>query len=111
MSQNGLFLRLIFNVMGGVPKQKHTKSRRNKRRMHLYLEEKTLTPCLHCKALILPHTVCANCGFYKGVEVINVLAKLEKKERKLREKDIQEAQKEEKSQKPPTMEELSKQKF
>jgi large subunit ribosomal protein L32 len=97
--------------MGGVPKQKHTKSRRNRRRMHLYIKERNLIPCPHCKALILPHVVCKNCGYYKGVEVINVLAKLEKKERKQREKQIQEAQKEEKEQKPMTMEQLSKQKF
>jgi hypothetical protein len=37
----------------------------------------------------LPYVVCENCGYYKGVEVINALKKLEKKDRKLKERQIQ----------------------
>jgi len=89
-----------------VPKQRHTKSRRNKRRMHIFIKTPSLTKCSKCGKFVLPHTICWNCGFYKGKEVINVLAKLEKKEKKQREKEIKTQEKEEK--KPLSMKELSK---
>ena len=90
-----------------VPKQRHTKSKRNKRRMHLYITKATLTVCPKCKKPVLPHTVCKNCGYYKGQEVINVLAKLTKKERKAKEKEIKKAEKEHKHEEL-SVEELSK---
>lgn len=37
---------------------------------------------------VLPHTVCANCGWYKGRQVIDVLARLDKKEKKKKEKEM-----------------------
>jgi large subunit ribosomal protein L32 len=88
-----------------VPKQRHTKSRRNKRRMHLFLKKPTFSFCQKCKKPVQPHTVCLNCGYYKGVEVIDVLKKLDKKERKQKEKEIASAEKEKR---PLTIEELSK---
>lgn len=95
-----------------VPKKHTTKSKRDKRRMNIFLKPSTLISCPRCGKLKLPHTVCKNCGYYKGVEVLNVLAKLEKKERKRREKEIKEKEKEEtKKEKPLTLEELSKKKF
>jgi len=36
----------------------------------------------------LPHTVCQNCGYYKGQEVIDVMKKLSKKERKQKEREM-----------------------
>ena len=53
----------------------------------------------------MSHTVCESCGYYKGREVINVLAKLDKKERKKKEKEMKEK---EETQKPLSMEGLSK---
>ena len=95
-----------------VPKQRHTKSRRNKRRMHIFLQAPSLVACLKCGKPTRPHTVCQNCGFYKGTELIDVLKKLEKKERKNKEKEIKEKEKTEKGrEKPLTLEELSKKKF
>jgi len=95
-----------------VPKKHTTKSKRDKKRMHIFLREPLLVKCEHCGREKLPHQVCPNCGYYKGVEVVNVLAKLEKKERKQREKEIKEREKEtEKKEKPLTMEELSRKKF
>jgi large subunit ribosomal protein L32 len=38
----------------------------------------------------LPHTVCQNCGTYKGREMVDVMKKLTKKERKQKEKEIEE---------------------
>ncbi len=80
-----------------VPRHKHTRSSVGQRRMHLYITKAVLTICPKCKKPVLPHTVCKNCGFYKGREVINVLAELTKKERKAREKEIKAAEKEQKS--------------
>jgi large subunit ribosomal protein L32 len=74
--------------MGGVPKWNLTKSRRNKRRMHIFVEAPSITKCPKCKKPVLPHTLCANCGTYRGREVIDVLAKLTKKEKKEREKEM-----------------------
>lgn len=70
------------------PKWRHTKSRRNKRRMHLFIKEPALALCPKCSKPILPHTACRACGFYKGEEVIDVLKKLTKKERKQKEKEM-----------------------
>lgn len=76
--------------------------------MHIYLEEAVLGICQKCGKKVRPHTVCKHCGYYKGMEVINVLEKLTKKERKKREKEMAEREREEKSAKPLSMEELSK---
>ena len=89
-----------------IPRSKHTKSRRNKSRAHLFTEMPSLVGCPKCGKEARPHTVCLNCGYYKGREVINVLEKLNKKEKKQREKEMAAHEKEEK--KPLTMEELSK---
>ena len=91
-----------------VPKQRHTKSRRNKRRMHLFAKEPACGNCPKCGKPILAHTVCRNCGYYKGNEVINVMEKLDKKEKKIKEKEIAAKEKEQGKDKPMTMEELSK---
>ena len=92
-----------------VPKQRHTKSRRNKRRGHIFIKEPTLTKCPKCGKPVLPHTVCLHCGYYKGNEVIDVLKKLTKKERKKKEKELEAKEKQgEKKEKALTMEEMSK---
>jgi len=83
--------------MGGVPKQRHTKGHRNQRRMHIFITAPTITKCPKCAHPVLPHTVCKNCGTYKGREVIDVLAKLSKKEKKQREKEMKTQEKNEKS--------------
>lgn len=90
-----------------VPKQGHTRAKVGKSRMHKYIKPVRLNVCPKCKKPILSHTVCLNCGSYKGVEVIDVLAKLTKKEQKIKEKEIQKAEKETKQDKPLTAEDLS----
>ncbi len=100
----------------GVPKQRHTKSRRNKRRFHIFLKAPVLVKCSGCAKLTLPHTVCQNCGYYKGTKVIDVLKKLTKKERKQKEKELKEKEsesslvetREDKGKKPLSWEELTK---
>lgn len=93
-----------------VPKQKHTKSRRNKRRMHIFIKAPSLAVCSKCGKPVLPHTVCSSCGYYKGREVIDVLKKLNKKERKQKEREMKAQEKEGKATegKSLSMEGLSK---
>lgn len=79
-----------------VPRHKHTRSKVGKTRMHKNIKRVVLTVCPKCAKPILSHTACRNCGFYKGREVINVLATLSKKEKKTREKEIAAVEKEQK---------------
>ncbi len=91
-----------------VPKQRKTKSRRNQRRMHIFARTPTLASCPKCGKPVLTHTVCQNCGYYKGVEIIDVMKKLTKKEKKKKEKEIATKEKKEEKEKSLTMEGLSK---
>lgn len=75
------------------------------------MKKRNLSSCPKCGEPILSHRYCANCGYYKNKEVINVLAKLEKREKKQKEKELkaqQETQKEEQKTKPLSLEELSR---
>jgi large subunit ribosomal protein L32 len=58
------------------------KGKQLRRRSHLALKKQMLLACSQCKKNIRPHTVCKYCGYYKGREVINVLAKQMKKAEK-----------------------------
>jgi large subunit ribosomal protein L32 len=69
-----------------LPARHHTKSRRNKGRAHMALRPLNLVACPQCGTAILPHRICRNCGYYKGRQIVDVLAHLDKKERKKREK-------------------------
>lgn len=92
-----------------VPKKHTTKSRRNRRRMHIYIKPTNLSFCPKCKKANRPHTLCQNCGYYKGRLIIDVLAKLTKKERKQKEKEMAGKEKDEQSQKKTlSWEEMSK---
>ena len=90
-----------------VPKQGHTRAKVGKSRMHKYIKKVHLSLCPKCKKPVRSHTVCLGCGFYKGKEVLNVMAELTKKEKKSREKEMKEIEKESKQDKPLTAEGLS----
>lgn len=76
--------------------------------MHQYIKPVALSSCQKCGKPVLPHTVCRNCGYYKGVEVIDVMKKLTKKEQKQRKREMAAKEKAERKEKSLTMEELSK---
>ena len=44
--------------------------------------------CSHCRQQGIAHRLCANCGYYAGRQVVDVLATLDKKQRKLKEKEL-----------------------
>jgi large subunit ribosomal protein L32 len=79
-----------------VPRHKHTRAKVGKTRMHKHIKKVLLNVCPKCKKPILSHTICKNCGYYNGKEVVNVLAKLTKKEQKAKQKEIKTAEAQEK---------------
>lgn len=56
----------------GLPKRKHSKTRKRKRRTNWKVDAPGLTKCSHCGQAKTPHSVCPNCGFYAGREVVRI---------------------------------------
>jgi len=56
--------------------------------MHIHLQAKETAGCPKCGKPVLSHTVCENCGLYRGKEAKDVLAKLTKREQKAKEKEL-----------------------
>jgi len=52
------------------PKRKTSKQRRDKRRTHYKASFKTLAKCSNCGATHQYHTVCPECGHYRGLLAI-----------------------------------------
>ncbi|MFV0398959.1 MAG: 50S ribosomal protein L32 [Bacteroidales bacterium] len=48
------------------PKRKHSKQRTAKRRTHDKAVVPTLVACSNCSAWHIYHTVCGECGYYRG---------------------------------------------
>ncbi len=55
-----------------VPKNKVSKSRRDKRRANWKLSVPGMVECPQCHAFKMPHRVCKACGYYNGKEVVKV---------------------------------------
>jgi large subunit ribosomal protein L32 len=63
-----------------LPKRKHSKSRRDKRRSaNSKLFAANLSICPQCRKLRLPHRVCPFCGYYNGKPVVILEVKEKKK--------------------------------
>jgi large subunit ribosomal protein L32 len=56
----------------GLPKRKTSQSKRNQRRAHDALSTPQWSTCAQCGDPVLPHRVCATCGYYRGRKVIEV---------------------------------------
>ncbi|MCF0237106.1 MAG: 50S ribosomal protein L32 [Sphaerochaetaceae bacterium] len=55
-----------------TPKYKTSKaSAASRKAANMKLKAPTLCKCTKCGQLILPHRVCPQCGYYKGVQVID----------------------------------------
>ena len=52
-----------------LPKRRHSKARRNKKRTHQTVAAPAVTTCGKCGASVLPHNACGECGYYKGRKV------------------------------------------
>jgi len=55
-----------------LPKRRHSKTRRNKRKTHYKIAMPKTVPCPQCGEAKLPHRICAKCGTYRGREVLEV---------------------------------------
>ena len=53
-----------------LPRRRHSKSRRDKRRTHWKLTAPNVVKCSNCDQPKLPHYACPNCGYYKGERVV-----------------------------------------
>ena len=71
------------------PKRKSSKQRRNKRHANKSLDIVTFTTCPNSGAAVMPHTVCAESGYYKGVKIFET--KAERAERRKLKRDTLQA--------------------
>lgn len=53
-----------------LPKRKHSRSRRDKRRTHDALRAPATSKCPECQRPKQPHRACAHCGMYRGRKVM-----------------------------------------
>ena len=58
--------------MPPLPKQKVSRTRRDKRRTHDSLTVSNMVQCSNCGEMRLSHRACPDCGHYKGREVFEV---------------------------------------
>ncbi|MBI5466539.1 MAG: 50S ribosomal protein L32 [Candidatus Kerfeldbacteria bacterium] len=65
----------------GLPGHRRTSSHKRRRASHFALKRSNLSVCGHCHQPVVPHRVCANCGYYRGRQVIKVKSKLSAKAR------------------------------
>lgn len=56
--------------MPPLPKRRFSHGRTHRRRAHDALTLPNLVECPQCKTPRLSHQVCPNCGYYKGIEVV-----------------------------------------
>lgn len=54
-----------------VPKSKKSKAKKHTRRAHDAISAPGISTCPQCQEPKQPHRVCANCGTYKGKEVLD----------------------------------------
>lgn len=70
-----------------VVRMRSTHSHTANRRSHHALSEPRLSTCKDCGKEHLRHRVCANCGKYRGVRIIDMNARIERKEKRMKEKN------------------------
>jgi len=65
-----------------VIRMRHTRAHTKNRRSHHALKTQNLVKCTNCEAFKLRHRVCMKCGFYRGAQVIDIVARVEKRQAK-----------------------------
>jgi large subunit ribosomal protein L32 len=70
----------------GLPGHRRTRSHKRRRASHFALKKQTLASCPKCKAPMLPHRACPECGTYSGRKVLNMKSPLAKAKEKKEER-------------------------
>ena len=52
------------------PKRRWSKARTHSKRSTWKLETPKFTKCPNCGEPVLPHTLCSNCGYYDGKQIV-----------------------------------------
>ena len=73
-----------------VVHMRHTKGHTANRRSHHALLSPRMSVCSSCKAKVRPHTMCANCGNYRGKVVLDVAALTAKAQAKTKKREAAE---------------------
>jgi large subunit ribosomal protein L32 len=74
-----------------VPKKRTGHSAQGKRRANWKAEKPALSKCSNCGATVLAHTVCSECGFYKGKPAsLKAVAEPKKAEKSAKEVEVKE---------------------
>lgn len=53
-----------------VPKRKHSRQRIRTRWANKHIIPATFAKCSNCESTLMPHTVCQECGYFKGRQVM-----------------------------------------
>ena len=64
-----------------LPKRRHSKARRDKRRGQQKVAKPSMGICPRCSAFKMPHQPCPKCGYYKDRQILEIKTK-DKKEKK-----------------------------
>ena len=70
----------LFPTYMAVPKRRTSQHRKRTRRAHHAIGKPNLRPCPNCGEYGMPHRACPECGFYKGIQVIQPKVKRATKE-------------------------------
>jgi len=65
--------------VAALTKRKYSKARQGERRAHLALIPPQLVECPQCHKMKRPHTVCPECGYYNGMQIVKPKTKSQKK--------------------------------
>lgn len=69
-----------------VPKRKHSRQRIRTRWANKHLKAAAFTQCSNCESTVMPHTVCQECGYFKGRQIIVTKTERSAKRAELRKK-------------------------
>jgi large subunit ribosomal protein L32 len=71
----------------GLPAKRRTKQSKRERAAHFALKAVTLSMCPKCKHTVKPHRVCANCGYYRGRDILKLASRDARKAKRKQKKD------------------------